>query len=90
MEPSGAHNSLTKDEKMYTRSQQIPEGTLCDMCDKNQATLGCLCQGATGRVCEVMWICDECGPQDETKIHDPEEAAQNIQKYFGENATADF
>ena len=32
----------------------------CDNCEKNNATHGAVAQGATGRYCEVMWICKAC------------------------------
>lgn len=34
----------------------------CDACDRvgHPATHGVIQQGATGRYCEVMWICREC------------------------------
>ena len=41
----------------------------CDNCETNEATHGCVAQGATGRYCEVMWICKPCAlkwaPEDE-------------------------
>jgi len=50
----------------------------CDNCDKGTATHGAVQQGATGRYCEVMWICKTCAIKwvqgDETQILTTQEA----------------
>lgn len=35
----------------------------CDNCDTNEATHGALARGATGRYCEVLWVCKDCAIQ---------------------------
>jgi len=51
----------------------------CDSCGKGNATLGCVAQGATGRWCEVMWICEDCGPEDPAAIKTAKEARAEIE-----------
>lgn len=46
---------------MLVKSEQIPSGTKCDVCEKNPALLGHVARGASGRWCEVMWVCYACG-----------------------------
>lgn len=60
---------------MLVKSEQIPAGTKCDQCGDRPATLGHVAQGATGRWCEVMWVCRPCGGKDGIPA---EEARQRI------------
>jgi hypothetical protein len=44
----------------------LRSGAECDTCGKTEGTTyrdryAIIAQGATGRWCEVMWICDVCG-----------------------------
>lgn len=54
--PSGA--SHYKGTTMIIKSDQA-RGK-CDECGLHQSTHAALNQGATGRWCEVMWICHKC------------------------------
>jgi len=61
----------------------------CDYCSDKPATLSALCRGATGRVCEVMWICVDCdgGEKDRPTADD---VRDNVVAHFGAGAFADF
>lgn len=64
----------------------------CDSCPANQtATHGALAQGATGRFCEVLWLCKLCAirmAQGEANILTAEEARDKVRAMDG--ATVDF
>jgi len=53
---------------------------VCDMCDTKPATVGILATGATGRVCEVMWICSACVPEG-AEVKSAEAARAEIEAY---------
>ena len=58
----------------------------CEYCSAKPATVGQLCRGATGRVCEVMWACEDCAPD----AKPAQEVRDNIEHYFGPGAYPDF
>lgn len=63
----------------------------CDCCGNHESNYGALNQGATGRWCEVMWICRECAinwANGEENILTAEEA--RLQCSSKPNSWADF
>lgn len=63
-------------------------------CTKH-ATLGVVQQGATGRYCEVMWLCDACGRKlyglgPDVKIKPAEELRQEIRAKNSVHGWPDF
>jgi len=71
---------------MYVQSEQA--SGKCDRCSERPATVGALCKGRTGRVCEVLWVCTQCTGK--TDIRSAEYARTNIKRLFGDDAYADF
>lgn len=69
---------------MYTHSEQI-NGEVCDnhACN-NTASVGVVQRGATGRHCEVLWICKDCAGED-ADILPAEEARQRVRDMGGAN-----
>jgi len=60
-----------------------------DCCGEGEATHAVIAQGATGRWCEVMWICAACAAEwagGEEKIKD----ADTARELCDENGYADF
>lgn len=62
-------------------------GAECDYCGNAEGTTyneryAVIAQGATGRWCEVMWICDACGnksaSQNPHPVMSPEEARKEV------------
>jgi hypothetical protein len=77
--------SFLKGETMYVRSEQASGS--CDTCDKGKATIGYVAKGATGRNCEVLWICEDCVAEG-AEIKDAQAARDIINARPGE--WADF
>lgn len=50
----------------------------CDLCEAEVATITAVAQGATGRYCPVLAVCQDCGPDigvtDDTVILSIEDA----------------
>lgn len=51
-------------------SEQSQPDSKCDMrCTSGKAaTIGVVCQGQTGRWCEVLWICEDCVTKGEEAV----------------------
>lgn len=67
-------------------------GDKCDWCSSEEVTFeeryAMVAQGATGRYCEVMWICDDCGNKQEGEVLTVEAARDYCDAQ--PNAYADF
>lgn len=73
----------------------MADNSKCDWCHKEKGTsykrgYAYIAQGATGRWCEVMWLCDACGAEQEeiSPAVDVEAARQKVSAMPG--SWADF
>ena len=70
---------------MYVISNRLDK---CDVCEKSSdAGYAVVVQGATGRWCEVLWICQECLPYRPGIAYTEEDARERAASIGG---TVDF
>jgi hypothetical protein len=63
----------------------------CDLCEAEVATITAVAQGATGRWCPVMAVCQDCGPDigyDGSELMSIEDARKHCDSL--PNSYADF
>jgi hypothetical protein len=80
---------------LIKQSEQSPITGDCDLCGTPDSEHGehyaFIARGATGRWCEVLWVCDVCGSQREDSDDEPVMTAKQAREYVTDGLEwADF